>query len=451
MDLSKTMSEKFAASARLPNEWHKSTMDNIQAAVMLQKSAEQQLRMSVSSHMQTRTENVGQYQNVHTNFNQKVQTTSALKGLLQERITSVEKSIEASKQSLGALQHASQAKLAPLQLCTWRQEQRSGRPERELIRDPVEIALEDEKDTLMDARSKLQDKCDETQKMIKSLIKVHQELSSDHTNKDHSLSLDKKCLSMTHSGWPTAKGGEGPASPSARSPKSSTLKFSGSMTMTQLSITGGNDPSSVTHNHTQEESRQQVTLALIGKARDLERAALSLREGSEELIQKTQADSNFALNQVETCLAKRIQESQEAKSNLEVCITETSKSIATMMHCNSMTQDNMQSHQEPADLHSTRTSLRGKRMPRENIGDPVKTALDKHAQGLMQNHNHLMDRHNAEAANLQQLQQAKSACEADLKDKTAALQIDIKCKHKTAFASKLSFDAASPMHTKYPR
>lgn len=407
----------------------------------------------MSSHQQTRMENVNQYQNVHTNFEQKVQTTSALKDLLQARITSVEKSIEASKQSLGALQHANQAKLAPLQLCTWRQEQRSGRPERELIRDPVEIALEEEKDVLMDARNKLQDKCDETQKMIKSLLKVHSELASDHTNKDHSLSIDKKCLGMTHQSWPTAKGGEGPASPSARSPSGpkSPLSFSGSMAMSQLNVAGGTDPSAVVHNHHQEESRQQVTLALIGKAQELERAASSLRDSSDALIQKAEADSNFALNHVEMCLAKRIQEAQEAKSNLEVCITETSKSIATMMHCKSMTQDNMQSHQEPAELHQTRTSLRGKRMPRENIGDPVKTALDKHALSLMDNHNHLMGCHNAEATNLQQLQQAKSACEADLKDKVTALQIDIKCKHKTGISTKLTFDAASPMLTKYQR
>merc|ERR1711924_222714 len=142
--------------------------------------------------------------------------------------------------------------------------------------------------------------------------------------------------------------GEGPASPSARSPKPSPLSFSGSMTMTQFKVAGGTEPSSIMHNHHQEENRQQVTLALIGKAQELERAASSLRESSDQLIQKTQADSNFALNQVETSLAKRIQEAQDAKSNLEVCITETSKSIATMMHCNSMTQDNMQSHQEPA-------------------------------------------------------------------------------------------------------
>lgn len=237
-----------------------------------------------------------------------------------------------------------------------------------------------------------------------------------------------------------------------QSPKGS-LAFSGAMTLPKgLGNTlGGTSPNAAAHNQLQEESRQQATMALIGKVKDLERAASMLRDDSDQLIQKTQADSDFALNQVEMCLSKRIQETTDMKTELETCISATDKSIATMMHCNSMTHDHMQSHQEPADLYSTRTSLRGKRMPRENIGDPVKTALDKHALGLAQNHGHLAGCHNAEATNLMQLQQAKAVCEADLRDKIAALQIDVTCKHQKAFAPNLSFDASSPMKTKYVR
>merc|ERR550514_1134097 len=122
--------------------------------------------MSKSSHEATKTDNITRYQDVHANFQTKVYTTSQLAQLLQDRINSVNTSITLSKQSLGALQMSHQATLAPLQLCTWRQEQRLQRPERELVRDPCEIALEEEKDVLMDAREKLATNAGKTEQMI---------------------------------------------------------------------------------------------------------------------------------------------------------------------------------------------------------------------------------------------------------------------------------------------
>merc|ERR1719379_1088934 len=119
------MMEKFAASSRAPAEWQSNTAMNMQAALRAQKLADEQFDMSKMSHDATRNDNINQYQNVHVNFQRKLDATSQLSKLLQERIQSIGTSIHLSKQSLGALQTTHQSMMSPLQLCSWRQEQRA--------------------------------------------------------------------------------------------------------------------------------------------------------------------------------------------------------------------------------------------------------------------------------------------------------------------------------------
>jgi hypothetical protein len=216
-----------------------------------------------------------------------------------------------------------------------------------------------------------------------------------------------------------------------------------------LTCHGGTSHTHVAWNMQQEENRQQMTIQLVEKAKDLERSAQALREDSDNLIQKVCADSAYAKAQVEAMLARRIEETTSLKEQLSSAIADTGASIQKMMHCNAMTRDNLDSHNEPSDLVATRVGLRGKRMPRENIGDPVKTALDKHAESLRANHTHLVERHQHETGTLKQLQQIKALCESDLADKTAALAIDTTCKNQTSFDHQLTFEAMKPNHTKY--
>lgn len=450
--------EKFPASNKLPNQWHAGTQSNLAVALRMQKLADEQFEQSKSSHAATRNDNIMRYQDVHSNFETKVYTTNQLAQLLQDRINSVNTSITLSKQSLGALQMSHQATLAPLQLCTWRQEQRSQRPERELVRDPCEIALEEEKDVLLDAREKLAVHADNTQRMIKALIKSLDDLNTDMSNKAHSLSIDSKCLGSMHKTWPTAGGGvpvvKSPKAPLGRSPNNTgTMALprvsGGSPSELNFSMTGGTSHQHVAWNMQQEENRQQMTIQLVEKAKEMERSAQALREECDNLIQKVCADSAYAKAQVEAMLQRRVDETTALKEQLTQAITATAASIQKLMLCNSMTRDNLDSHNEPADLLNSRVGLRGQRMPRENIGDPVKTSLDKHAESLRENHNHLFQRHQQEIETLKQLQQIKAVCEADLADKTAALAIDTRCKSQTSFNNNLSFEAMKPTHTKY--
>lgn len=436
----------FGASQKIPAEWHNSTANNLQMAMRAQKLADEQHSRSYMSHETTRTSNVNEYQNVHNNFSHKVDTTNSLSQVLQERIASVNTSINLSRQSLAALQTAHQAKQAPLQLCVWRMEQRAQRPKRELVRDPCEIALEEEKDTLCDAQSKLARNADQTERMLLALNKMLADLTHDLENKNHSLSIDRKCMGTLHRTWPTAGAG-GLGSSMQRTPRSSTA-FAGAMALGATHelplMFDRTDAGRATDNAQNEELRQQQTVRLTQTAKELERNALSLRDDSDNLIQKTNQDCAFAKKQVEHALDMRISETQTLRNHLENAIHESSTSIAKMMSCNATTQANLDSHNEPADLFATRTKFRQQRMPRENIGDPVKTSLDRHAESLKMNHSHLQGCYNSESDAISNLQNIKSVCEGDLADKMAALQIDLRCKNQTNFDNRLSYEAMMP-------
>merc|ERR1719379_2924912 len=93
---------------------------------------------SRGGHAFTWDDNVRQYQNVHHNLTQKVSATRQLRDLLQERIRSLQKGMDATRQSLISLQTGAAKMDGPLGLCKWRLEQRAMRPQSELTRDSFE-------------------------------------------------------------------------------------------------------------------------------------------------------------------------------------------------------------------------------------------------------------------------------------------------------------------------
>lgn len=433
--------ERFTPSSKVPVEWNHSTTGNLGNANTSAWNTDWQIRTSKIAHASTMKDNQKNYQNVHLNFQKKVEATNKLAAHLQHRIQCTHNSIDLSKQSLAALQTAMEAKIPPLQLCAWRMEQRSTRPPRELVRDPCEIALEDEKQVLTDAREKLQHNCDKTERMIGALNKSLDELEHDLHNKHHSLGIDDKCHGTQHRHWPHS----GPQTMKLRTPRSgapmtpdlssNAAPMGATRTMGGNYDFGLNDTGRVDHAHTcsnieQEEQRHHFTMNLMNVSSDLERAAQRLREESERLMQKTQRDSEVAKNNSEERLQKRINETKDLRNQLQATIERTIDKINQLKQCNELTGLNLDAHAEPRDLFTKKNKLRSTRLPRENIGDPVKTALDKHCTQLKNNFSQLTDMHQEEVSCLADLERMKAAMESDLADKTTALQIDLKCKNQ---------------------
>merc|ERR1719443_1065752 len=107
-----------------------------------------------------------------------------------------------SRKNLVELQEAHHAKKAPLQLCDWRLERRTARPEREKKRDNFEIALDTEKEVLENAQKQLEASIKKTDAMIQGLVKTHELLKHDLQVKAKSLAIDQDCVQAADS-WGT--------------------------------------------------------------------------------------------------------------------------------------------------------------------------------------------------------------------------------------------------------
>lgn len=419
---------RFSKTA--PAQWHSQTETNLAMALRAHKLADEQFVSSALGHTYTWDDNVSQYQGVHQNFAKKVSTTRQLRDLLDERIRSLSRTIDDTRQTLSSLQAACAAKDEPMSLCQWRMEQRASRPERELVRDQFEISLEKERDALHMAQEKLKNQTKKTENAVQTLQLWKDELADDYQHKVESLKIDEQCMTTAHRTWP-AKG---------KPRMDRTLLAAGA------DVTGGggggrgmkmpslpaDDPShsiASVRNANDEEKRQTETMQRIAQARETERSASGLREENARCIAKTNKDCSTAKRHVEEAMTRRIEETQSMKKRLEWTIEETERKIQMISESMSKTGANLRSHDEPEAICSSREKFRNGRSHRENIGDPVTTSMDKHKYRLRRNQKHLEQCHIDEEGTIRTLEDAKRDLMSDLSDKVKALTIDLRCQN----------------------
>jgi len=177
-------------------------------------------------------------------------------------------------------------------------------------------------------------------------------------------------------------------------------------------------------NSYQELTYQQETLKLVQRARGAESTAQEMCTANQKLLTNLHHECQNASGFAEVALAKRIQFNQGQVKKLEKTLEETNMVLDKMLHCNAITTDHLVSHQEPARLYQHKVNLRQQRTPRENINDPVQTAMALHSKKLVENYQHLEQCQAAENDVIEQLTQAKTACEADLQHKKTVLEIE---------------------------
>lgn len=400
---------------RSPSQWHDASNLNLTQASTVHSHTDDLMALSQKSHFTTRSDNITQYQAVHSALSTKVHTSRQLVDILDERIRSATTSVQRTKASLAALQSAYNAKKEPLGLCTWRQQMRAKRPQREMIRDPFEMALEEEKEALLSAQDKLQAAMDSTERMIECLNDSLKELNHDHDVKQHSLQVDEQCMRKTHMTWPAVN------ESSTYVPK---------------------QPADVSAPYAQwhlasEEKRQNDTLSRNNRAKEKEAYAQNLRDENDLLIAKTSQECHDSRSNVETKMQERIQETQSKRRELEMSIQETQNKVEAMQQLRAMTDTEIRSHDEPEAILKHRMDLRSSRQQRENISDPVTTELLEQSNSLKQSRLMLDRRKEEEKQSLAMLMKTKGDLQADLADKTAALHLDLECQKTTARESKV--------------
>mmetsp|Transcript_52063 Transcript_52063/g.91458 ORF Transcript_52063/g.91458 Transcript_52063/m.91458 type:complete len:455 (+) Transcript_52063:115-1479(+) len=415
-------------NARTPGEWHSHANSNLSSAYSTQIKAAKQMDTSKKAHQDCLSENIAMYQDLHQSLEQKVKTSHRLVEKLTARAKSVENSISSMQLSLQQLQAALRAKDAPLTLCAWRMEQREKRPLREHVRDEVELALEDERNVLMDTQRKLGDAIRVTQNMISVLEGKLDELRHDIAQKTQALSVDELCIRTTHRSWHSQVSAGGASSPSSRSSGAGTGRLPSARRTGATAL--------AEESNRNEVNRQQEARRLDHAAKGREEAASELREDSHKLISRCEKAAQEAARKTEGALQDRIQEIQTMRRRLENEARETKRKEDHTRDTISETQSQIHSLEEPMQLCSTHASWRKQRANREQILDPVETRLEEQKGQLMRTREELHGHRQREKGILTQLQEHMERLKEDLRDKTQALNIDLNClTHSSDLAS----------------
>jgi chromosome segregation ATPase len=403
-------------NCRTPGEWHSHANSNMSMAYSTQVKALKQMDSSKKAHQECLNDNMSQYYDLHASLEQKVHMSHRLVEKLSNRTKSVEMSIANTKQSHAQLLQALRAKDPPLSLCAWRMEQREKRPLREHVRDHVEMALEEERNTLVDTQRKLNDACKMTLSMISLLEGKRDELKHDIDQKSQALTVDELCLRTTHRSWHS----QVPSASAPNSPRTSTGGRLPSARRTGATATAE-------ESNRNEVARQQVARRLNHSAQSREEAASELREDNHRLIQRCEKMALEAAGKTERALQDRVNEIQQMRRRLESEARETKKKEESTKNTISETRSQIQSLEEPMALCSTHSSWRKQRACREQILDPVETRLEEQKRKLMATTEELRNHRQQEHSILTELQQHMERLREDLKDKTAALNIDLNC------------------------
>jgi len=422
-------------SSTAPCQWHDGANVKLHEAMRARRLAEEQVQHSSRTHRHTARENITKYQNLHDSFEKKRGATNHLSGILQERAQSLNKTIAATQRSLEALRSAERAKDRPLELNRFRFETRNKRPSCERVRDPFELALEEEQEQLRTAQRLLNGNAKKTEAALNTLGRMLDDIHFDHDHKEHGQQIDEQCLGRTHAAWPSRGDVRvGMLKHGLASPKG-TLKAAASLGLQASGMVSLRVPSEAVErvaapNLEQEERRHHNTARNALLAKEAERASSQLGTETNALLQQTEADCRRALEKVERTMAHRIEECTIIKEKIKKAILDTRNQIQRTVRTMQRTETEIHHHEEPAELCTTRDAFRSSRKRHENIEDPVSTAMHYHKQGLQKGANLLGSCNGHENRVLQELERARRQLEADLADKEMAIDLDIKCQQR---------------------
>jgi len=401
-------------SMHTPEEWHHHAGDNMAKAQMTHRKASAQNKYSVRAHEETTSDNLSMYQQLQSSMKQKVQNSYRLIDMLQKRADSVRGSIQHSQHSLAQIEAAHRDKDPQMQHCLWRMEQRERRPLREQVRDNTEVTLESEKAVLQETQVRLSEARKRTKNMISELEGKLTEVLHDLDHKNQAVGVDETCLRTTQRSMQSIMDRVRPhSSPGFRTGVAMRTPRAGD--------------ASVRESSRNELARQQGAVRLNQAAATREEQARVLREECKAVIARCQKAAEDAAAKTERALQERVNEHQQMRRRLEGEIRSTNGHIDHTKSTISETRSQIKSLEEPMDLTTTCASFRKQRATREHITDPVSTKISEHQTMIIRAREELMGHHQSEKANLQDLNERKERLKDDMRDKTAALHIDLNC------------------------
>jgi len=394
-----------------PDEWHNSVVSNMSHASGAHTQAVANMAVSMSTIRSTNTEYGLQRDDVHGKFSQKIKNTEELRNQLKTRLLCNRKAAESSDWSLKKLKEAVHALAAPMELVNQRLAMREKRPKRERVYDGFQEALVNEGKELQAAKSVLINAIADTERHLKGLFQLRVELESDAHDKQHSLTVDMRCIDKALSPQTNFDKCYGRKSP--------TLK------MVLPEVLGV--PQNETNGLASERSRQNATLRCLQAATSAEEASKKRCQETSVLLLTTEKAVSTAFKATQAEMASRVQKTEALKQDLISQSKATDSKIAETLKCFKLIQEKLDFLEQPMSSNMRRSAARSGRTPRESITDQVSEALHAQHHALQGKKLQLQTQLTALESALAELDSSRRILFEDIADKDRALAIDREC------------------------
>jgi len=406
----------------------------------MQVKALQQMEQSRKAHQECLQESAAIHQELQVSLQKKLASAQSAVDSVHSSVTSTNNTIDGLKESHRQLLAAVKATQAPITLCLWRMGQRERRPLREHVRDPVAVALEQERNILFGIEKKINESSKTTLSLIASLEAHRDKLQADLVQKRQAMKVDELCLRTSGTHAQAISPPQGPPRPSGSRPSSGRP---GSRPRSAGVCSAGSRPrsagaagfrgrqpsargSALSYGNDKVRQILKEQGFMKGNAATREQEARDLREENLRMVKRLEIVQADAKAKTERALQERVTEIHEMRKRLETEAQETKKKQRNTKAIISETRSQMEQLEEPMALCSMHSSWRKHRAKNEPA-DYVESRLEEQKWHLLNTTKELKNNRQIEKGILTELEEHMERLKEDLQDKTAALAIDLNC------------------------
>uniref|UniRef100_F6RBW1 Tektin n=1 Tax=Ciona intestinalis TaxID=7719 RepID=F6RBW1_CIOIN len=189
--------DRVDATVSVPETWAKFSDDNLLRS-QSERASSAKLRDDIENLLNiTSNEMWSQFNNVNVSFTNRIAESFDAKNKLQMHLAKTLQEMFSTEQTIGQIKRAIADKESPMRVAQTRLDERTRRPNVELCRDPSQLRLVDEVQTIDNTINTLKSRLREAEDTLQGLVHTKASLEHDLSVKANSLFIDQeKCMGM---------------------------------------------------------------------------------------------------------------------------------------------------------------------------------------------------------------------------------------------------------------
>jgi len=375
----------------MPHQWERNTRTLVDSARKAQSLATQQRVMSFGTQRTTDETMLTDNRSSSTALQRQIQESESLKNRAEQQLEEILRETSLLEDEAAHAEATHEKMKDPLNVAEDNLAIRRKRPPREMTRDAVERALNEQVAGAKHSIRMLGGVLDACEKELARLKICREKLEEDIDQKRIALEVDNEALQM-ESGW----AGDG-----QQSKRAQTVALPHMWRQR-------------TENLCEECERSRATCErLRAKSRAIQQEAIAVERETREAALRA--------------LSRKMDETERLKAELEASVSNVSQEISTMEEARASVEQSMNDKHGPLALARSRLSVRTSKPNPEVVRDSAERSLEKEIGDLEHSIRKLQLEMARQTADIHRLEQTRARLEADLKDKTDALALEQEC------------------------